>query len=354
MKMNRLLFLFIIIESGLLCLGILLLGFLWVVVFFPPQESQKEEKLIRIEKGENVFSIGRHLEEEGIIDRGWFFVAYAFVQGRHDDLKAGTYRLNPTMSIKEILQKIISGEVEVRRITIREGWNVRDIGRYLEAEGLFGEAEFSEFVGIPATDYGNRNDNIQPKDFSSQFPFLRDKSTRVGLEGYLFPDSYELPYDVALEELIEQMLHNFDKKITENLREEIKRQGKSLFEIVTMASLIEKEVRTPEDRRIVSGILWKRRNAGIPLQVDATINYITGKQTTKISNEETKIDSPYNTYRYRGLPLGPIANPGLDSIFAAIFPQESSYWFYLSTPEGKTIFSRTLEEHNIAKRKYLR
>ena len=121
-----------------------------------------------------------------------------------------------------------------------------------------------------------------------------------------------------------------------------------------MASLIEKEVKTPEDKKIVSGILWKRLENSIPLQVDATISYITGKKGDSVSIEETKIDSPYNTYKYKGLPLGPISNPGLESIIASIYPENSDYWYYLSTPEGKTIFSKTLEEHNIAKAKYLK
>jgi len=105
---------------------------------------------------------------------------------------------------------------------------------------------------------------------------------------------------------------------------------------------------------LVSGILWKRLENNMPLQVDATISYITGKKTTKISKEETQIDSPYNTYKYLGLPLGPICNPGLESIKAALYPEISQYWYYLSTPEGETIFSKTLEEHNVAKAKYLK
>ena len=150
------------------------------------------------------------------------------------------------------------------------------------------------------------------------------------------------------------MLDNFDKKVTSDIRREIERQKKTLFEIITMASLIEKEVRTEEDRSVVSGILWKRLSIGMALQVDATIVYITGKNTTRISSEETKINSPYNTYRRPGLPPGPIANPGLSAIHAAIYPKESPYLYYLSTPDGNTIFSRTLEEHNKAKSRYLR
>jgi len=120
-----------------------------------------------------------------------------------------------------------------------------------------------------------------------------------------------------------------------------------------MASLLEKEVKTKEEKELVSGILWKRIESGIPLQVDATIIYITDKKTNKVSYEETQINSFYNTYKYRGLPKGPISNPGLDSILAALYPKESDYWYYLSTPNGQTIFSHTLEEHNIAKAKYL-
>ena len=157
------------------------------------------------------------------------------------------------------------------------------------------------------------------------------------------------------------MVRNFDAKVTQEVRDAIAGQQKSIFEIVIMASLIEKEVSSEEDRALVSGILWKRISLGMPLQVDATIAYIKNQESRiknqrdgKISLEDTKIDSPYNTYRYRGLPRGPIANPGLSAIRAAVFPRSSPYLYYLSTPDGRTIFSRTLEEHNAAKEKYLR
>ena len=150
------------------------------------------------------------------------------------------------------------------------------------------------------------------------------------------------------------MLENFDLKLTLELRQEIASQEKTIFEIVTMASLLEKEVRTLDDRKLVAGILWKRLENKVPLQVDATVAYITGKKTTKVSKEDTEIDSAYNTYKYLGLPLGPICNPGIESIVASLYPQDSNYWYYLSTPEGETIFSRTLQEHNIAKAKYLK
>ena len=149
-------------------------------------------------------------------------------------------------------------------------------------------------------------------------------------------------------------MENFGAKLLPEIREEISRQEKTIFEIITMASLIEKEVRTLEDKKIVSVILWKRLDVEMPLQVDATIAYLTGKKTTRVSLEELKIDSPYNTYKYRGLPLGPIANPGIESITAAVEPGKTDFWFYLSKPDGTTVFSRNLDEHNAAKNKYLR
>jgi UPF0755 protein len=182
---------------------------------------------------------------------------------------------------------------------------------------------------------------------------LKIKLPGENLEGYLFPDTYYFPLDVSGEEVVRIMHENFEKKIAPYLKE-IEKSGKSLKDIIIMASLIEKEVKTKEEKELVSGILWKRLKAGIPLQVDATITYITGKKTTKIPLEDLKIDSPYNTYKYKGLPPAPICNPGLESILAALYPKESDYWYYLSKPDGKTLFFKDYEEFIVAKAKYLK
>lgn len=344
---------FLFCAAGVVLLGTLLIVAGWFFVFVPGQVSGAELPF-RIQDGSGVFAIAEALEEKGFISNRWLFVGYVAAKGWYNDLKAGVYLLSPAMSIGEIARKLEAGDTLKQTVTIVEGWNVRDIGWYLENRDLFTAEEFFELVGFPAADYSKPTEFPTPKDFSNRFEFLQDKPKNVGLEGYLFPDTYQLEYGSSLEALVEMMLENFDKKITQELQTEMKRQRKTIFEVITMASLIEKEVQMPRDRRLVSGILWKRLNAGIPLQVDATISYITGKKTTKISKEETQIDSPYNTYRYKGLPFGPIANPGLDSILAALYPEKSNFWYYLSTPRGETIFSRTLEEHNKAKAKYLR
>ncbi len=295
--------------------------FFWREIYLPKDFNLKESKIFSVEKGENVFQMAENLEREGLIKNRYFFVLYTLKQGKTRNLQAGDYELSPAMNIAEIAQKIISGDIAKEKITIIEGWNLKDIGFYFERKGMFQAEE------------------------------LYDE--RADLEGYFFPDTYEIRKGESLEEIINKAVENFNKKLSPELREEIKRQEKTISEIVTMASLIEKEVKTKEDKELVSGILWKRLKNGIPLQVDATITYITGKKTTKISIEETQIDNPYNTYKYKGLPPGPICNPGLESIMAAIYPQESEYWYYLSTPAGKTIFSKTLKEHNLAKRKFL-
>ena len=294
----------------LFCFFILII-FIYQGIYFPESFKQEREKLFLIERGENLFQIAENLEKEGLIKNKFLFDLYIFIKGAQRKLQAGEYFLSPSESIARIAGKIISGDIAKVVVTIPEGFTVKQIEEKLNLK-LPGE----------------------------------------NLEGFLFPDTYYLPVDVTPEKVVEIMTTNFDKKMAP-FKEEIEGQGKTIFEIVIMASLLEKEVKTFEDKELVSGILWKRLKNNIPLQVDATISYITGKQTTRISREETQIDSPYNTYKYLGLPIGPICNPGIDSIKAAIYPKNSQYWYYLSTSEGKTIFSETLEEHNLAKAKYL-
>ncbi len=333
---------------------IVVLFFILQAIYIPKSSSSTEDKLFLIEKGENLFQIASKLEQEGMIRSRFFFDFFVFLKNSQSKLQAGEYSLNSSMNIIEVANKIISGDTIKILITIPEGWNLRDIAWNFENKGMFQAEELFELIGLPLINYSVNIDLPKPKDFSLDYEFLKDKPKNISLEGYLFPDTYETVPGAELESLVRKMLNNFDKKLTQDLREKIKEQGRTIFEIITMASLLEKEVKDFEEKKIVAGILWKRMENKIGLHVDATISYITGKKTVKISKEETEIDSLYNTYKYRGLPLGPICNPGLESIIAAIYPANSDYWYYLSTPEGETIFNKTLEEHNIDKAKYLK
>lgn len=272
----------------------------------------------------------------------------AGVAGR---LQAGTYELGPSMNISQIVRKFVSGDTLKVKITIPEGQTLNQIQQELIL--YFQHSDISSF---------------KIKNFKGEFDFLKDSPANASLEGFLFPDTYFFNPEDADREIIEKFLGNFEDKLAP-YRKNLYSGTKKIFEIITMASLLEKEVKTFEDKKVVSGILWKRLDNKMPLQVDATINYIiqaiakdedeqssstTGKQNGRVSVADTKIDSPYNTYKYRGLPPGPIANPGLESILAALAPAKSDFWYYLSTPEGQTIFSKTLAEHNLAVAKYLK
>lgn len=310
-------------------------------------DGQKTEVFFTVEKGEGSRDIALNLEKEKLIRWGPLFRLYVLFKGIAGELKAGQYLLSPSMNLPQIAEKLFQGEVLKEKITIIEGWNLKDIGSYFENKGMFPAEEVRQTAG---------------KDFSEDFDFLADKPAEASLEGYLFPDTYEIRKGENLEDIVRRMLNNFGRKLTVDLREEIGRRDKSVFEIITMASLIEKEVRTPADKRLVSGILWKRLAIDMPLQVDATIAYILGINAGSWDFDEMRkevalrkeIDSPYNTYKYRGLPLGPIANPGLESIKASIYPEDSDYWYYLSAADGQTFFSETLTDHNIKKAEYLR
>jgi len=323
------------------------------------KNSSGTEQMFLIQKGNSLKEIAHNLESQEFIKNKNFFFIYIFLKGDLKNIKAGEYIISSSQSISEIAQKFIKGDVIKEKITIIEGWDIRDIAWYFENKGMFQAEEIFEIIGFPLADYSKTKDLPLPKDFSDEFSFLEDKPKNLGLEGYLFPDTYEIgkqgliDNNEFIEEIIKKILRNFDEKIDSNLREEIQKQNKTVFEMITMASLLEKEVKSIDDKKIVSGILWKRLENKIALQVDATISYITGKKIVESFKEDVKIDSPYNTYKYRGLPLGPISNPGLDSILASIYTEDSDFWYYLSTPEGETIFSKTLEEHNIARVKYL-
>jgi UPF0755 protein len=276
-------------------IGAVLVLAMWLGVFTPVNRNSSQNVVFSIEKGEGSRDIGYNLQTQGLIHSAHFLRLYVLATGVSHKLQAGDYLLSPAMSMADIIRKFAAGDIMQEKLTIIEGWNTANIETYLATKGI----------------------NISiPEEF----------------EGYLFPDTYYVRLGISGDELIEMMRKNFDKKFDESLLQETAKQKKTVHEIVTMASLIEREVQTPEDKKLVSGVLWKRLKYGIALQVDAEPN----------------------TYKEQGLPARPIANPGLESITSALFPQESAYLYYLSAKDGTTIFSKTLEEHNIAKATYLK
>ncbi|HRY36570.1 MAG TPA: endolytic transglycosylase MltG [Candidatus Magasanikbacteria bacterium] len=241
-------------------------------------------------------------------------------------------------------------------VTIIPGWTLRQVASDWVKKGfLKKESEVYEILGEPARKYGGLGNNAP--DLTVKFPeisILKEKEENSSYEGFIFPDTYRVYKDAKPEELLKKIFDNLEQKITAEMRAEMKKQGKSFFEILTMASIVEKEAPDATSMAKVADIFWRRLNMNWALQSCATVNYITGKTTPAVSLEETKIDSPYNTYKYRGLPPGPISNPSLTAIKAVIYPEKNDYWYFLSDNEGNIYYSKTLEQHNAYKARYLK
>jgi len=324
-------------------------------ITFVCRNGKGEVKNFIIKDGEGAHQISRNLKNQDLIANSFVFETYIWATKTGSKILAGEHKINDTWSIKRLVNALISGNALENEMVIKilEGWNLRDIADYFVKEGIIKEKEeLYDLVGYPAVDY-NQNPNLpKPKDFSAEYEFLKEKPKNLSLEGYLFPDTYRVYKDAKLEDIIKKMLDNFDHKISSEIAGEIDNQGKNLYDILTLAAIIEKEAKTPEDKKRVAGVYYNRLNIGMALQADPTVNYITDKVTDRPSYEDIETDSLFNTYKYPGLPPGPICNPGLDSIMAAIYPGKNDYMYFLNTPDGQLIFSKTLAEHKRNREKY--
>ena len=318
---------------------ILSLVFVWQFVYLSKSFSS-EEMIFTVKKGEGSKEIAVNLERADLIKWESPFRVYVYFKGVAGKLQAGEYQLSSSMNIPEMVNKFVNGDVIKEKITFPEGFNLKEIKKSFE------NSEFLKTIDL---------EQLKIIDFKDEFDFLNGLPDEASLEGFLFPDTYFFESDMKEREIAEIFLNNFDKKLAP-YRPAFSGAGAglTLFDVIKMASLIEKEVITYEDKELVSGIFWKRLKVGQLLQSCATVAYILNTAKRQYSFEETRTVSPYNTYLNLGLPPGPICNPGLESILAALYPKDSDYWYFLSTPEGKTIFSKTFKEHNIAKEKYLR
>jgi UPF0755 protein len=318
-----------------------------------PISSSGTPEKFTVAPGENIKEIGRGLQKAGLIKSEFHFKAYIWQTKNSAKIQAGIYQLSQRMTIKDIVAALSAGKIinEEKEITIIPGWDLRDIYKYLQAQPITSSTAFYQLSGEPEKKYASG----KLPDFSQDFSVLADKPKSYGLEGYLFPDTYRIFNQATARDVIEKMLSNLDAKFTPAMRTDVTRQNRTIYQVITLASIIEKEVRETEDMKIVSGVFTNRLAIGQTLGSDATLSYILGDNNAAHSIEQTKIDSPYNTYRYAGLPPGPICNPSLDAIIAAIYPAPTDYYFFLTDPKsGQTIFSKTLAEHNRNKAKYLR
>lgn len=281
--------------------------------------------VVSIEEGATLDEVAADFKKNGVINSRTFFTLYTRLTGNDDNIVAGDYYFTHRQSLFSVADRVTTGDYGLVpvSVTIPEGATVYQIADIL-------------------------SEHLDNRSFDKR-EFVR---LAEPLEGYLFPDTYSFQPNTEERKIIDVMKENFATKV-EEMHSEIEQFGRPLGEVIIMASLLEKEARTERSRKIIAGILWKRLDMDMPLQVDAVFPYINGKNTFELTHDDLDEESPYNTYRYKGLPIGPIANPGLDSIKAAVNPIETDYLFYLSDMEGNMHYAENFEQHKYNKRIYL-
>jgi peptidoglycan lytic transglycosylase G len=296
----------------------------------PYKGYAESEQFVEIPQGSGPASIGKRLVDAGIIrdTLGFRFEITRTHTGRR--LQAGEYRFDRPMTVQEVVAKIARGDVYLVPITFREGLTIQEMAALFEAKGLGPAAEFSK-----AASDAQLIQNVDPAG--------RD------LEGYLFPDTYATMRHTTAAELVPRMVAGFEKAFTPEIRAAASARGLSVRALVTLASIVEKETGKPEERPLVAAVYSNRLRVGMPLQCDPTVIYAlqrADRYNGNLTHENMQIDSPYNTYRYPGLPPGPIANPGRASLEAAAHPADVPYLYFVARGDGSHVFAASLEEHN--------
>lgn len=306
---------YVISMVGILaCVGVFLMS---------PPFSLQPDTIVSVESGKGSYATAKALDDANIIRSAFLFHTFVKLFGGERSLQAGDYLISKPVNVTTLAWRMVKGEYgfTARRVTFPEGTSVKEMAAILD----------------------DRLINFNTEAFI-------DAATLK--EGYLFPDTYLFMPTATSGEVIAVMEENFETRLKE-INQSVAAFNKSLNDIITMASIIEEEANDEKSRRIVSGILWKRLSNDIPLQVDAPFVYIIGKASAELTKDDLKIDSPYNTYKYRGLPPGPISNPGLDAILAAVTPERSEYLYFLTDNDGNMHYSKTYDEHLELQEKYL-
>ncbi|MFZ2716377.1 MAG: endolytic transglycosylase MltG [Minisyncoccia bacterium] len=309
-------------KSVIFFLIIIIFGITYLYLYSPPSNFPVG-KVFSIHSGESLGNIAKSLSEKKVIKSSFVFQSHVISLGGEKRVIAGDYLLDVVEGPVDLAFRMVNGDFHLnpKRITVPEGWSIFEISDYLEKNLI---------------------------DFNEK-SFLLLSNSR---EGYLFPDTYFVLPTAKPEEIIEKMTETFFEKVP--TVSGFSTTTYKIKDVIIMASILEREAITMESRRIISGILWRRIKLGMPLQVDASFSYVNGKNTYELTLDDLKIDSPYNTYLYKGLPPGPIGNPGLNSIFAAIHPTPTKYLYFLTGKNGEMYYAKTFEEHKKNKEKYLR
>lgn len=312
------------------------------------EQSKKQKDLnitevkIKVNKGASTEDIAEAVYVGGLIPNKLWFRAQSKLFKFDGKYKEGVHSLNTTMGDKKIMETLTADKItasESVRVTIPEGFNINQIGARLEELKLVTKEDFLKAV----------NENVYNYDFLEGI----SSNKKNKLEGYLFPDTYFFPEDVTSQEIIIRMLNRFEE-ITDQYKQDLGDIPYTFDEVIIIASIIEQEAKLEEERAIISGVMYNRLEDDMKLQMCSTVQYALEKRTANLSYDDLEVESPYNTYKYPGLPLGAICSPGEAAIRAAFQPEDHNYYFFVvkDIEEGSHAFSATAEEHNAHKAKY--
>jgi len=304
--------------------------FLWE--YNHPRNRLSPGTVFEIERGSSASLIARKLKKENIIEKKWPFLAAYRLFYPKEKLIAGEYEFNPPLSVKEVLKKIIQGDIILHPVTIPEGLTITETADLLSQKYSFNKEKILRHTQNPQL--------LSSLDAQAQ-----------DLEGYLLPETYHIPKNTSEAELIEIMVNQFRKTFEPLWKERAEEMGMEIRDIVTLASLIEEETSVPEEKPLVSSVFHNRLKLGMKLDCDPTIIYALKNKNEyqgRLRNKDLKLNSPYNTYLHNGLPPGPISNPGKESLKAALFPLKTNYLYFVSKNDGTHKFSSTFKEHQRA------
>lgn len=320
-----------IATKWILLVGVLaiLLGSFVYGLSKPVNSASKDITYVSIKSGMTADTIGNLLYEQGLIKNVLAFRIVSKIHGLDSKLKAGDYSFTKDMSVMQIVDKLARGETAQKQITIPEGYTVDQIALLIKEKQLGDPDKFKKLA----------------KNFIPYSYMTANSSTVYPVEGYIFPDTYEIGSGASEEDILTMMVTEFDKRFSQEMRERAEQIGLSNREVIILASLVEKEARIDSDRPIIAGVFLNRLKHNMPLQSCATIQYILGYPKPELSIQDTEIDSVYNTYQHSGLPPGPIANPGLASINAVLYSTDTDYLYFVADKQGHHHFSKTYEEH---------
>ena len=306
--------------------------------YLPVDPDNKTPVNIYIPADISARQVASILEENGVIRNQKAFLSYCRKEKLDTALKPGHYTFNRSQALAEIAHSIAEGQVVKTKVTIPEGYSVKEIGAMLVEKRLCSEESWLEAIKA---------------DYSFEFLKNVPAGNKYRLEGFLFPDTYYIEENTSSQEIINMMLQNFAQVWENDFAAQAKAKNMDVFETIILASLIEEEAMHDDERRTISGVITNRLRDGMYLQLCPTVLYCFDQKKTRLNDADLDVESPYNTYRHPGLPPGPISNPGKASIAAALNPEKHSYYFYVSKGDGSHYFSRTFQEHLQAMSRYL-